>query len=95
VRNGGTVTVYVSIGDRVKVPDLYGKPYQQAAVELQRAGLVVRTVTPQSCEQIRQHIANFDCDQFPDGGVVSASLQWNSWVPRGSPIDIAYYEKQQ
>jgi serine/threonine-protein kinase len=52
-------------------------------------------VTSQSCEQIRQNIANFDCDQFPDGGVVSASLQWNSWVPRGSPIDIAYYEKQQ
>ncbi|MDW7981240.1 MAG: protein kinase [Thermomicrobium sp.] len=94
VRNGGTVTVYVSVGDRVRVPDLYGKPYQQAIVALQQAGLVVRSVAPQTCDQIRASFPSFDCDQFPDGGVVSATLQWNSWVPRGSPIDIAYYHKQ-
>jgi serine/threonine-protein kinase len=95
VRNGGTVKVYVSVGDRVRVPDLYGKPYQQAVIELERAGLVVRNVTPMTCTQITATFPSFDCAQFPDGGVVSATLQWNSWVPRGSPIDIAFYQKQQ
>ncbi|GBD18962.1 Serine/threonine-protein kinase PrkC [bacterium HR27] len=95
VRNGGTVKVYVSVGDRVRVPDLYGKPYQQAVIELERAGLVVRNVTPMTCEQITASFPSFDCEQFPDGGVVSATLQWNSWVPRGSPINIAFYQKQQ
>ncbi len=95
VRNGGTVKVYVSVGDRVRVPDMYGKPYQQAVIELERAGLVVRNVTPMTCEQITASFPSFDCEQFPDGGVVSATLQWNSWVPRGSPIDIAFYQKQQ
>jgi serine/threonine-protein kinase len=95
VRNGGTVKVYVSVGDRVRVPDLYGKPYQQAVIELERAGLVVRNVIPMTCEQITASFSSFDCEQFPDGGVVSATLQWNSWVPRGSPIDIAFYGKQQ
>lgn len=95
VRNGGTVKVYVSVGDRVRVPDLYGKPYQQAVIELERAGLVVRNVTPMTCKQITASFPSFDCEQFPDGGVVSATLQWNSWVPRGSPIDIAFYQKQQ
>lgn len=94
VRNGGTVTVYVSVGDRVRVPDMYGKPYQQAIVTLQQAGLVVRDVIPQTCDEIRRAFPTFDCEQFADGGVVSATLQWNSWVPRGSPIDIAYYQKQ-
>ncbi len=93
VRNGGTVKVYVSVGDRVRVPDLYGQPYRQAIVELQRAGLTVRGVVPMTCEQIVASFPSFDCEQFPDGGVVSATLQWNSWVPRGSPIDIAYYDK--
>lgn len=93
VRNGGTVTVYVSVGDRVKVPDLYGHPYQQAVSELRQAGLVVRNVAPMGCDEIRAHFPDFDCQQFPDGGVVSASLQWNSWVPRGSPIDLVYYDR--
>ncbi|MCX7624005.1 MAG: PASTA domain-containing protein, partial [Thermomicrobium sp.] len=94
VRNGGTVKVYVSVGDRVRVPDMYGKPYQQAVIELERAGLVVRNLVPMTCEQITASFPSFDCRTFPDGGVVSATLQWNSWVPRGSPIDLAYYHQQ-
>jgi len=93
VPSGGTVTVYVSMGDKVKVPDVYKMPYQQAVQVLQSAGLVVGSVSPQTCNYIRTHGApNFDCASFPNGGVVSGTLQWNTWVPRGARIDIAYYQ---
>lgn len=95
VRNGGTVTIYVSVGDRVRVPDVFGHPYQQAIFELHQAGLQVRNITPMGCEPIKESFPDFDCAQFPDGGVVSATLQWNSWVPRNSPIDIIYYQKER
>ncbi|MCM8749063.1 protein kinase [Thermomicrobiaceae bacterium CFH 74404] len=94
VRSGETVTVYVSVGDKVRVPDVFGVPYQQARQQLEQAGLVVRSVTPQSCQYIRSQDPSFDCQRFPDGGVVSGTLQWNSWVPRGSAIDIAYYDRE-
>jgi serine/threonine-protein kinase len=94
VRSGQTVTLYVSIGDKVRVPDVFRLPYQQARQQLEQAGLVVGNVTPQSCQYIRGQDPTFDCQEFPDGGVVSGTLQWNTWVPRGSVIDIAYYDQQ-
>ncbi len=93
VRSGQTVTIYVSVGDQVRVPDVFRMPYQQARQQLEQAGLVVRSVTPQSCQYIRSQDPSFDCQSFPDGGVVSGTLQWNTWVPRGSVIDIAYYDR--
>ncbi|MDI3341921.1 MAG: protein kinase [Sphaerobacter sp.] len=92
VPNGGTVTLYVSVGDQVKVPDGYGQPYPQVIAALESAGLVVTSAIPQSCSQIQQSSPGFDCDTFADGAVVSASLAWGSWVPRGSGIVIAYYD---
>ena len=94
VRSGQTVTLYVSIGDKVRVPDVFGLSYEQARQQLEQAGLLVRNVTPQSCDYIRGQDPSFDCQGFPDGGVVSGTLQWNTWVPRGSVIDIAYYDRQ-
>lgn len=92
VKNGGTVTLYVSVGDKVQVPDVFRVPYQQALPQLENAGLVVGAVNAQSCTYIKSQDSSFDCASFPDGGVVSASQQWNSWVPRGSTINVAYYD---
>jgi serine/threonine-protein kinase len=89
---GSTVTLYVSVGDKVQVPNVYRMPREQAAFELQNAGLNVTAVTPQSCAFIRQSAPTFDCANFPDGGVVSGTLQWESWVPRGSSIQIGFYD---
>lgn len=92
IRNGGTVTMYVSVGDKIQVPDVFRQPYQQAEATLQQAGLTVGAVSPQSCTYIKSQDATFNCRTFPNGGVVSGTLQWKSWVPRGSTIVIAYYD---
>lgn len=92
VKNGGTVTLYVSVGDKIQVPDVFRVPYQQALPQLESAGLVIGSRNAQSCTYIKSKDASFDCKSFPDGGVVSATQQWNSWVPRGTVINIAYYD---
>ncbi len=92
VKNGGTVTLNVSVGDKVKVPDVFGVPYQQALPQLENAGLVIGSRNAQSCSYIQSQDSTFDCASFPNGGIVSASKQWNSWVPRGTVINVAYYD---
>lgn len=92
VTRGSTVTLYISMGDVVQVPNVYRQPVADAISELESAGLQVGTASPQSCEFIRNQDSNFNCSEFPDGYVVSGTLQWDAWVDRGSPINIAYYE---
>ena len=92
VQNGSPVTLYASVGDQVQVPNVYGVPYQQGLTTLENAGLKVTSHTPQSCAQIQAQDSTFDCASFPNGGIVSGTLAWNSWVPRGSSIDVAYYD---
>jgi eukaryotic-like serine/threonine-protein kinase len=90
---GSQVEMVVSAGDFVRVPDVVGDNVIQAVATLQDAGLVVRNVSPQSCAFISQRVSGFDCDQFPNNGVVSGSLEWGSVVSRGTTIDIAYYDE--
>jgi serine/threonine-protein kinase len=91
---GSTVTLVVSSGpsDLVVVPYVYGMDVEEAIEILEDAGLNVNQVTPLSCERILQFSPNFDCDEFPDEGVVTSTLAWESEVPRGSPIDITWYD---
>ncbi|HLI50447.1 MAG TPA: protein kinase [Thermomicrobiaceae bacterium] len=90
--NGATVTVYVSVGNQIQVPNEFGKPLQTAVADLQAAGLRIASASSQSCAYIRSVNANFNCQTFPNGAIVSADLQWGSWVPSGSSINIAYYD---
>lgn len=93
VQNGGSVTLYASVGDKVKVPDVYKKPHSQAENELEAAGLVVGTSGGQSCAYIKQNAPDFDCQSFPNGGVVSGDpLQWGQWADRGATINIGFYD---
>ena len=92
VKNGSTVTLFASVGDKIQVPDVFGTPRQQALPQLENAGLKIGSSSAQSCAQIQAQDANFDCASFPNGGIVSATLQWKSWVPRGATISVAYYD---
>jgi serine/threonine-protein kinase len=92
---GSEVTLVVSLGDVVTVPDVFQVAVQDAVAQLEEAGLVVRNVSAQSCNFIQRRDAEFDCDTFPDNGVVSGTLQWGAIVPRGSQIDIAYFDASQ
>ncbi|HEX5165845.1 MAG TPA: PASTA domain-containing protein, partial [Thermomicrobiales bacterium] len=92
--SGSTVTLVVSSGqsDTVVVPYVYGQDVEDAVAALEAAGLNVTKVTPLSCNRILQFSPDFDCDEFPDGGVVTSTLAWGSEVPRGSPIDITWFD---
>jgi serine/threonine-protein kinase len=92
VQNGSEVTLLASVGDQVQVPDVRGVPYQQGLTQLENAGLVVGSNVPQSCATIQAQDSSFNCSAFPNGGIVSATLQFNSWVPRGSTINTVYYD---
>lgn len=92
VPRGSTVTLYISMGDVVQVPNVYRQPVADAISELESADLQVGTASAQSCEFIQNQDPNFNCSEFPDGYVVSGTLQWDAWVDRGSTIDIAYFE---
>jgi eukaryotic-like serine/threonine-protein kinase len=91
IRTGSTVLLVVSRGDVVQVPDVYSQPRDQAIQRLTEAELVVGSQFPQDCEHITGVDPTFDCEAFPDDHIVSGSLEWNAWVPRGSTINIAYY----
>ena len=90
---GSEIELVVSAGDLVQVPDVYGDNVIEAIATLQNAGLTVRNVSPQSCAFISQRVSGFDCDSFPNGGVVSATLDWGDVVRRGATIDIAYFDE--
>jgi serine/threonine-protein kinase len=93
---GSTVTLFVSTGpgedDLVVVPYVYSEDVDDAVDTLEDVGLVVANVAPLSCDQIVALYPDFDCAGFPDDGVVTSTLAWGSEVPRGSPIDITYYD---
>jgi eukaryotic-like serine/threonine-protein kinase len=92
VSRGSTVTLFISMGDVVLVPNVFRTPVSEAISRLESAGLQVGSATPQSCQFIQNQNSSFNCNEFPDGHVVSGTLQWENWVPRGSSIDIAYYD---
>ena len=92
--SGSTVTLVISSGpsDLVVVPYVYGEDVEDAVEILEEAGLNVTQAMPLSCERILEFDTDFDCEEFPDGGVVTSTLAWESEVPRGSPIDITWYD---
>lgn len=90
---GSWVEVIVNVMDWVSVPGVYGENIFSAVTTMENAGLVVNNVTAQSCAFISQRIPDFDCDEFPNHGVVSASHGWGTPVERGTMIDIVYYDE--
>jgi eukaryotic-like serine/threonine-protein kinase len=91
VLRGSTVTIYVSMGDVVRVPNVFRTPLNEAVNQLEAAGLQVGSANPQDCAFLRNQDPNFDCAGFPDGYILSGTLQWDSWVQRNSTIHIAYF----
>ena len=97
--SGSTITLVVSSGepdeDLVVVPYVYAELFQDGVEAMEDAGLTVNRVTPLSCDEILSEDPSFDCDAFPDGGIVFSTLAWNSTVPEGSPVDLAYYDASE
>jgi serine/threonine-protein kinase len=93
VAPGSTVTLTVSLGDVVAVPDLFGMDVEEARQQLTDAGFVVNT-NGQTKEQInKENPAFFTVNpNVQDGQVISQSFPAGSYQPRGATIAIAYYK---
>lgn len=90
---GSTVTLVVSSGDLVVMPNVVGLPRDQAVSTLQGAGFVVGSVNGQSrAEILAQNPAYFQVNpNTQPGQVISQTLAAGELHPRGSSVGIAYY----
>jgi eukaryotic-like serine/threonine-protein kinase len=92
-RTGSTVTVYVSQEGVAIMPYVYRWDVNDAIDEIEAAGLTVGSVVGLSCSRIRQETPGFNCDTFPDGGIVFSTIAWEDAVPEGTRVDLAFYDK--
>ncbi len=95
---GETVTLYISLGDVVKIPDLFGVDVFKARDELVKAGLTVRNVIPRTCDLLQRLNPSFKCDDVEPNTVVSISsgtepLDWGDIVDRGTEVDLVYLQQ--
>jgi eukaryotic-like serine/threonine-protein kinase len=83
---GTVVTLVVSMGDKMKVPDMFGMPEAQAQQVLKNAGL--KTVDPNYQTQ-KDMPSGVDINIVKPGQVLSASPDFNTWVDRGTVVHLA------
>jgi len=84
LRKGQTVTIWVSIGDKVTMPDVTGKTLDEAKQLIVNAGLAVPYADIQNCDKLGASI----CAQFAPGHVVSSEPRGNDRVARGTAVTV-------
>jgi serine/threonine-protein kinase len=79
---GDTVTMFVSVGNKVQMPDVTGLPEAEADQLIRNAGLFVSWVDRQGPNQI----PNFA--SIPEGTVVSSLPAGGAWVNRDTGVTL-------
>ncbi len=95
---GDTIVLYVSLGDVVEIPDLFGEDVLIARDKLIAAGLVVRNVIPRTCDLLMNLNPTFNCADVEPNEVVAISggsraLDWGDILPRGAEVDLVYLQQ--
>jgi serine/threonine-protein kinase len=80
---GQTVTIVVSMGNKVVVPEITGLSEAEARARIAAAGLFVSFVDPQGCDKLGAL-----CDRFGPGMIVSADPRPGTRVERGSGVTL-------
>jgi serine/threonine-protein kinase len=80
---GETVTIWVSIGDKVTMPDVTGMTEDEARRLISSAGLTFSFADPQGCDKLGDL-----CNKFEVGQVVSSSPRGGDRVERGTAVTI-------
>ena len=80
---GETVTIWVSIGDKVTMPDVTGKSEDEARRLITNAGLTFSFADVQGCDKLGEL-----CNQFAPGQVVSSIPRGGDRVARGTAVTI-------
>lgn len=83
LRRGDTVTIFVSIGDKVRMPDVTGLPEEEAIRRVVAAGLTWSYSDYQGCDKLGEL-----CDRYAPGVVVSSIPRGGELVDRGAPVTL-------
>lgn len=83
LRRGDLVTIFVSIGDKVRMPDVTGLPEEEAIRRIDAAGLTWSYSDYQGCDKLGDL-----CDRYAPGVVVSSIPRGDELVDRGSPVTL-------
>jgi serine/threonine-protein kinase len=96
---GDTVTMFVSVGNKVQIPpEIQGSPLSDAVTKLDSLGFEITDQIGVS----RQHIENFGVD-LQAAGIVDQDVvgiqndentaSFGAWLPPGSSISVVYYDE--
>jgi serine/threonine-protein kinase len=88
VGTGGTVTLVISQGDLVAVPDIFNRSLPEARRMLEEAGLRLGSVNEQTRGQIPESQRPV-FDRVRPGNVLSATPTYGTLVQRGSEVAVA------
>lgn len=80
---GQTVVIYVSVGDKVLVPEITGLNEADARARIAAAGLFVSFIDVQGCDKLGSL-----CDSFGPGTIVSSDPRPGTRVPRGTGVTL-------
>jgi serine/threonine-protein kinase len=80
---GQTVTIVVSIGNKVVVPEITGLSEADARARIEAAGLFVSFVDQQGCDKLGDL-----CNRFGPGLIVSSDPRPGTRVERGSGVTL-------
>jgi eukaryotic-like serine/threonine-protein kinase len=92
VGRNSLVHVTVSVGDRIVVPDVFGKAEAEAQALLRAAGLSTTFANPQAPEDVAQS-NRWVFGVVPIGGVISQTPNAGALVERGTLATIAIRKK--
>jgi serine/threonine-protein kinase len=93
---GSTVTLIVSMGDKVQIPpQIQGGPLDDAAQTLESAGFVISQKIPVSATTIESFGIDLQTAGIADGDVVGIQdngASFGAWLPPGTSVTLVYYD---
>jgi serine/threonine-protein kinase len=93
---GSTVTLIVSMGDKVQVPpSIQGGPLNDAVQSLEAEGFVVAQKIPVSAATIESFGIDLQTAGIEDGDVVGIQdngASFGAWLPPGTSVTLVYYD---
>jgi serine/threonine-protein kinase len=83
LRRGDVVTLYVSLGDKVRMPEVTGLPEADARALIEQLGLFVSYSDYQSCDKLGAL-----CERYGPGVVVSSVPRTGELIARGDGVTL-------
>jgi eukaryotic-like serine/threonine-protein kinase len=94
---GDTVTLNVSVGDKIQIPrDIQGAPLGEAVARLEQIGFVIADQIPVSRKRIEGAGVDLDAAGIVDHDVVGVqdnNANFGAWLPPGTSISLVYYDE--